>query len=677
MKKPNLLILISILCGLGCISVKSNQSREALTIGGFEGGAGSWSFGYYPEGATTSSGPFQGVNAYDGQWYAYLGDETSTASSANGYMYQYLYPRPETSALSVDVSFYLNVTSQDTSTSAHDTLSVILRVFDDNLDFLYDVQLVSFSNKDREPSGNAKNHHLKTTSYDLTQGVAGHWVTLLFIGKTDSTLATTFRVDDVSAKINTPDPHYTITPSAETGGTISPSSVQTVITNGSVTFTASPSATFTVDKWYVNGSAFQNGGNSFTLNGIKTNETVLVTFKAIFYKVNVQVFGLGTYAINPPGGSYAVGTPITITPSPQTGNQFSEWKGSQYSRNIVLSFAKGGADENLELHFIPTVISSAMNLTVAGSTPATININLPTPTSWLTMCEVCNDMSVPFWQLAGVVDGQNPISTFYIQKIAGTNEYMRTGYVPQVTTPPFLKFPIHTGYTPWTAPVTAVMDHSMTHFEVNKNYDKDANIRTAQGNSFPVLPINQVKGKDFAILSSGVSASTIFNYVGVSEQGGPGYLQYDGHPGYDYGFGLYTDVYAAADGIIMTDDDLAGSNLEGTGMASYYMKNYHALIVEHTQGYCTIYMHLSSIDAAYVDTTDPNNWKPVKTSIGAGSHIGQTGDFDAISHISAHFHFEVWRLDGSTWNYADPYGYSGPAIPSGIQSITPNLWLGN
>jgi murein DD-endopeptidase MepM/ murein hydrolase activator NlpD len=229
------------------------------------------------------------------------------------------------------------------------------------------------------------------------------------------------------------------------------------------------------------------------------------------------------------------------------------------------------------------------------------------------------------------------------------------------------------------------MDHSMANPDISRiisyGYDKDHSIRTAQGDTYPVLPINQVRGKDFAILPAGVSASTIFNYVGVSVSGqaGPGYLQYDGHPGYDYAYGLGTDVYAAASGTVMTDDDLTGSNLAGSGMASYYMAHYHALIINHGQGYCSIYMHLSLLDPAYVDTSNPDVWKPIKASVSSGAHIGKTGSFDTQDlTLPAHFHFEVWRLDGgNTWNYADPYGYSGPAVPSGTQSITPNLWLGN
>jgi hypothetical protein len=677
MKRFTIFAIISALCGLVCVSAKSDQTREALSNGGFESGGASWSCGYYSGGATTSAGPFQGVNAHSGQWYGYLGDETLASSNANGFMYQYLQPRPEANALAIDVSLYVNVTSQDTSAVTHDTMTVILRFFDDNLNFLYDVPILSFSNKDRESDGNPKTYHLQQASYNLTQGGAGHWVTLLFKVQTDSSEATTFRIDDVSAKVITPDQQYVITPSAGVGGTIYPNTAQTEAANGSVSFTASPYAAYTVDQWYLNGNPVQSGGNSLTLYNINAAENVSVTFKALLYKINVQIFGSGNYAINPPGGSYATGTPITITATPNPGNLFSEWRGSQYSRNTVLSFAKGGADESLEVHFEPIIVSANMSLSTSVTTPATWGINLPTPTTCLTLCEESYDLGAPVWYLVGVVYGQNPITAFNLPPPPNGKAYVRTSYVPQVNTPPFLNFPVH-NWTPSTAPVTAIMDHSRPDYVVNTGkYNKDHAIRTAQGATYPILAINQGSGNDFAVLSPNTVVSTLFNYVGVSAEGGAMNLQYDGHPGYDYGFGCGTDIYAAAAGTVMTDQDFVGTSLDGTGIATYYMTQLHALIINHNNGYCSIYMHLSSIDSTYVDTSGPS-WVPIKASVSAGSHIGESGDFDNISRVPCHFHFEVWRLDGGiTWNYADPYGYSATNPDNSTTIITPVLWTGN
>ena len=71
---------------------------------------------------------------------------------------------------------------------------------------------------------------------------------------------------------------YTITPKAGFNGTISPKSVQTVNSGGSVTFTATPNAGYAVNTWSVDGTVVQTGGATYTLSNITANHTVLVTF---------------------------------------------------------------------------------------------------------------------------------------------------------------------------------------------------------------------------------------------------------------------------------------------------------------------------------------------------------------------------------------------------------------
>lgn len=72
---------------------------------------------------------------------------------------------------------------------------------------------------------------------------------------------------------------YVVTPSAAANGSISPNTPQTVGSGGSVTFTATPAATFAVYKWLVSGTLVQVGGSSFTLSNVTANKTVQVTFK--------------------------------------------------------------------------------------------------------------------------------------------------------------------------------------------------------------------------------------------------------------------------------------------------------------------------------------------------------------------------------------------------------------
>jgi len=76
---------------------------------------------------------------------------------------------------------------------------------------------------------------------------------------------------------------YTITPSADANGSVSPNAPPPVTAGGSITFTASPvSTSYQVDTWSVDNNVRQTGGNTFTLSNIQANHTVQVTFRAIY-----------------------------------------------------------------------------------------------------------------------------------------------------------------------------------------------------------------------------------------------------------------------------------------------------------------------------------------------------------------------------------------------------------
>ncbi|MBX3740541.1 MAG: C39 family peptidase [Akkermansiaceae bacterium] len=77
-----------------------------------------------------------------------------------------------------------------------------------------------------------------------------------------------------------PATQYTITATAGTGGTISPSGNVSKNAGGSQTFTASPNANYMVNQWLVDGTVAQTGGNSYTLSNIQANRGVHVTFAA-------------------------------------------------------------------------------------------------------------------------------------------------------------------------------------------------------------------------------------------------------------------------------------------------------------------------------------------------------------------------------------------------------------
>lgn len=109
--------------------------------------------------------------------------------------------------------------------------------------------------------------------------------------------------------------YYTITPSADTDGIISPNLPQTVIAGTNITFTATPDVDYQVDEWTVNGLEAQKGGSTFTLNNIQSDQTVNVSFTrkgtifagtaegSIYYSNDN---GLHWYQTNTPSSGYAV-----------------------------------------------------------------------------------------------------------------------------------------------------------------------------------------------------------------------------------------------------------------------------------------------------------------------------------------------------------------------------------
>ncbi|HEX3763330.1 MAG TPA: S8 family serine peptidase [Kofleriaceae bacterium] len=149
---------------------------ERIADSGFEAGAAAWMFS---GSAQRSTGGFP----HTGTAYATLG----LASSASGSASQAITLPAD--ARSADLSFWLNVTSEETTiTTAYDQLLVEVLGTDGEVR----ATLASFSNLDRGTAG----AYLRRGPFDLL-GFAGQTVVLRFRAATDVSLVTTFRVDDV------------------------------------------------------------------------------------------------------------------------------------------------------------------------------------------------------------------------------------------------------------------------------------------------------------------------------------------------------------------------------------------------------------------------------------------------------------------------------------------------
>lgn len=117
---------------------------------------------------------------------------------------------------------------------------------------------------------------------------------------------------------------FTVTPSAGSGGTISPNTVQTVAYGASITFTATPATGYMVSTWTVNGVVQPITANQFTLTNVTGNRTVGVTFKLKTFTVTSSA-GTGG-SIKPPGVvTVSPGGSVTFTATAAKGYAVNVW----------------------------------------------------------------------------------------------------------------------------------------------------------------------------------------------------------------------------------------------------------------------------------------------------------------------------------------------------------------
>jgi fibronectin type 3 domain-containing protein len=151
---------------------------ELLVNGGLEGSSSPW--------VRSGNSYWTGTGSYphSGSGYAYLGN----VNNASGTLYQQVsIPSTATGSL----TFWLNtVSSETTTTTVYDRLYVEVRSTSGTLL----ATLATYSNLDKTTAGNYVQKSLSVAAYK------GQTVRVQFRGTTDSSLITTFRVDDVSVK---------------------------------------------------------------------------------------------------------------------------------------------------------------------------------------------------------------------------------------------------------------------------------------------------------------------------------------------------------------------------------------------------------------------------------------------------------------------------------------------
>jgi murein DD-endopeptidase MepM/ murein hydrolase activator NlpD len=237
-----------------------------------------------------------------------------------------------------------------------------------------------------------------------------------------------------------------------------------------------------------------------------------------------------------------------------------------------------------------------------------------------------------------------------------------------VATPSYLSFPL-AGYTAYTAPVSAVMDHSMT-----APYGADTN-RTVTAFNGEVGTVGPYKKSTcYRKLDSSAFLIGVLNYTGTSGSGGNAYLCYDGHPGYDYPRPLGTDIFAPAAGKLC----VATTNTSQPSPANVWRSstecgaipnviitrwkksgkgNYNTFYIFHTEyingvtgDYTTVFLHSNNLESSVWSTVASQGY----ANVTRGQHVAAVGNVGTGGY---HVHMEVYKKNTSgEWVLIDPYG---------------------
>jgi uncharacterized repeat protein (TIGR02543 family)/prepilin-type N-terminal cleavage/methylation domain-containing protein len=220
-------------------------------------------------------------------------------------------------------------------------------------------------------------YHIATVTVDGTTVAASS--PYVFNNVTaDHTIAVTFAMNT-----------YTITTSATSGGSISPSGTITVNEGDSKTFTMTPVAGNHISLEKVDGTTVANN-TSYTFTNVTANHTIDVTFAANVGNITIAASGHGT--VSPTSASLTYGgSSVGITATADPGYHFTGWavtvnssyvsiaSPSSASTNITAtgSLTDGGT-ATVTATFVPNVSGT---ITIAAGTGGTV---LPTSIASLT-----------------------------------------------------------------------------------------------------------------------------------------------------------------------------------------------------------------------------------------------------------------------------------------------------
>ncbi len=170
-----------------------------------------------------------------------------------------------------------------------------------------------------------------------------------------------------------PQSYYTITASAGTGGSISPSGTVSVASGSSRTFTITPNSGYRISNVVVNGSSV-GAVSSYTFSNITRNNTISATFTVSTTSYTITASAGTGGSISPSGTvSVASGSSRTFTITPNSGYRISNVVVNGSSVGAVSSYTFSNITRNNTISATFTVSTTSYTITASAGTGGTIS----------------------------------------------------------------------------------------------------------------------------------------------------------------------------------------------------------------------------------------------------------------------------------------------------------------
>ena len=221
-------------------------------------------------------------------------------------------------------------------------------------------------------------------------------------------------------------PQYTITASAGSGGSISPSGSITKNAGDSQAFTASPNVNYVVNQWLVDGGVVQNGGTSYTLFNIQAGHGVQVTFTYVPPQYTITASAGSGGSISPSGSiTKNAGDSQAFTASPNVNYVVNQWLvdgGVVQTGGTSYTLFNIQANHSVQVTFTQASSPMISNPKLTGTT---FTLSVPTQVGFNYILEYKNSFSDANWTVVQTIGGTGGTITLTDTGATGSRRFYR------------------------------------------------------------------------------------------------------------------------------------------------------------------------------------------------------------------------------------------------------------